>query len=139
MAFKKRILIVEDIADSRELLALVLRRSGYDVDEAGEGLAAISQARAIHPDLVIMDLGLPGITGDEATARLKADPSTKDIPIVVCTAFDKGTPLVERAMAVGAAEILHKPIDFKALRETVGRYLSLDYLPSSSSGNPQAL
>jgi CheY-like chemotaxis protein len=106
MACKKRILIVEDNADSRELLALMLRRSGYDIAEAATGLAAIDQARATHPDLVIMDLGLPGITGDEATGRQKADPSTRDIPVIVNTAFPKGELLVDRAMAAGASEIL---------------------------------
>jgi CheY-like chemotaxis protein len=71
MACRKRILIVEDNSDSRELLVLMLRRSGYDVAEATTGLDAIDQTRMTRPDLIIMDLGLPGITGDEATARLK--------------------------------------------------------------------
>jgi len=133
MACKKRILIVEDNADSRELLALMLRRSGYDIAEATTGLAAIDQARATHPDLVIMDLGLPGITGDEATGRLKADPYTRDIPVIVNTAFPKGAPLVERAMAAGAAEILYKPTNLKNLEEVVRRYLSSEYILNSSA------
>ena len=126
MASKKRILIVEDNADSRELLALLLRRAGYDVTEAATGLEAIDQTHAVRPDLIIMDLGLPGITGDEATARLKADPSTRDIPVIVNTAFNKGAAIVERAIAVGAAEILYKPIGFKAFQELVLRYLPSD-------------
>jgi CheY-like chemotaxis protein len=128
MARTQKILIVEDNSDCRELLALVLRRSGYEIAEAATGLAAIEQAAATHPDLILMDLGLPGITGDEATARLKADPATKDIPVIVNTAFHKGT-LVDRAIAVGAAEILHKPISFEALREVVRRYLSSNDTP----------
>jgi len=123
MAFRAKILIVEDNPDSRELLALLLRRSGYDVTEAATGLAAIDQTHATRPDLIIMDLGLPEITGDEATARLKADPSTKDIPVIVNTAFHKGAALVERAIAVGAAEIMHKPVSLKALEEVVRRHL----------------
>ncbi|HEX9263422.1 MAG TPA: response regulator [Candidatus Binatia bacterium] len=140
MAQKQKILIVEDNSDCRELLALVLRRSGYEIAEAATGLAAIEQAAATHPDLILMDLGLPGITGDEATARLKADPATKDIPVIVNTAFHKGT-LIDRAIAVGAAEILHKPISFEALREVVRRYLSSNDTPdlSRSSENPQLL
>ena len=138
MAQKQKILIVEDNSDCRELLALVLRRSGYEIAEAATGLAAIEQAAATHPDLILMDLGLPGITGDEATARLKADPATKDIPVIVNTAFHKGT-LIDRAIAVGAAEILHKPISFEALREVVARYLSPNYPlnPSPSRANAQ--
>jgi len=140
MADKHKILVVEDNSDCRELLAIVLRRSGYEVAEAATGLAAVEQASATHPDLILMDLGLPGISGDEATARIKADPSTRDIPVIVNTAFNNG-PLVERALAVGAAEIMHKPISFEVLREVVGRYLSSDYTfnRSLSCANPQVL
>jgi CheY-like chemotaxis protein len=120
---KKKILVVEDISDCRELLTIFLRRSGYDVAEAATGLEAIAQARATSPDLVIMDLGLPEINGDEATARLKADPTTRDIPVIVNTAFHKGA-IVEHALAAGAAEVLYKPISFKTLLEVVSRYLS---------------
>jgi len=135
MVFKKRILIVEDNADSREMLVLLLRRLGYEVAEAATGLAAIEQTRATRPDLIIMDLGLPGITGDEATARLKADPSTRDIPVIVNTAFNKEAALVERAIAVGAAEILYKPTNLKVLLEVVHRYLSSDHMNSPDT-NP---
>jgi CheY-like chemotaxis protein len=136
MVFKKRILIVEDNADSRELLVLWLRRSGYEIAEAETGLAAIEQTRATRPDLIIMDLGLPGITGDAATARLKADPSTRDIPVIVNTAFPKGAPPVERALAAGAAEILYKPTNLKTLLEMVHRYLSSDHMLNSPDTNP---
>jgi CheY-like chemotaxis protein len=136
MVFKKRILIVEDNPDSRELLVLWLRRSGYEIAEAATGLDAIDQAHATRPDLIIMDLGLPEITGDEATARLKADPSTRDIPVIVNTAFPKGAPPVERALAVGAAEILYKPTDLKALLEVVHRYLSSDQMLNSPDASP---
>jgi two-component system, cell cycle response regulator DivK len=136
MVFKKRILIVEDNPDSRELLVLWLRRSGYEIAEAATGLDAIDQAHLTRPDLIIMDLGLPEITGDEATARLKADPSTRDIPVIVNTAFPKGAPPVERALAVGAAEILYKPTDLKALLEVVHRYLSSDQMLNSPDASP---
>jgi CheY-like chemotaxis protein len=124
---KKRILIVEDNFDARELLVLVLRRSGYDIVEAATGLEAVDKARDEHPDLILMDLGLPGITGDEATARIKADRSTSNIPVIVNTAYNKGTFAVERAIAAGAAEIVQKPVNFKALQELVQRYLSPTY------------
>jgi two-component system KDP operon response regulator KdpE len=63
MAGKKKILIVEDHSDIRRLMAFFLERIGYDVIEAETGLAAIERANATHPDLIIMDLGLPDITG----------------------------------------------------------------------------
>jgi two-component system cell cycle response regulator DivK len=137
---KKRILVVEDNVGSRQLLALVLGRSGYDITEAATGLDAVEQARATHPDLIIMDLGLPGITGDEATARLKADASTRDIPVIVNTAFPKESSRVERAIAAGAALILYKPTSLKVFEEVARRYLSPDYMLTASltGANPVA-
>jgi len=136
VAYKKRILIVEDNSESRELLALILRRSGYDVAEAATGLDAIDQAHATRPDLIIMDLGLPQITGDEATARLKADPSTRDIPVIVNTAFQRESSLVGRAIAAGAAQILYKPTPLKVFEEVVCRYLSSDSMLNSPDTDP---
>jgi CheY-like chemotaxis protein len=79
-----------------------------------------------------MDLGLPEMTGDEAIAQIKADPTTRDILAIVATAFNKGT-LVELAIAAGAAEILHKPIEFQLLDSLMQQYLSLD---DESNGVP---
>ena len=123
MAHKQKNLFVEDNADGRELFALYIRRLGYEIVEAANRLEALEQALAVHPDLILMDLALPKMPGNEATARLKADPSTRDIPVIVNTAFHKG-PFVESAIAAGAAEILHKPVSLKALEEVVRRYLS---------------
>jgi len=131
MAHKQKVLIVEDNADGRELFALYIRRLGYEVFEAATGLEALDQAHAVHPDLILMDLALPKMPGYESTARLKADPSTRDIPVIVNTAFHKG-PFVERAIAAGATEISHKPVSFKALEEVVRRYLSPLLMPSET-------
>src|SRR5881409_1759641 len=118
MADKHKILVVEDNSDCRELLAIVLRRSGYEVAEAATGLAAVEQGWATHPDLILMDLGLPGITGDEATARLKAHPSTRNIPVVINTAFNVGA-YTNRALDAGAVEILHKPLELSTLQDVM--------------------
>ena len=126
MADKKRILIVEDNSDSRELLALLLRRLGYDVAEAATGQEAIDQTYATHPDLILMDLSMPVLTGDEAMARLKTDPSTRNIPVIVTTAFIYG-PLVDRAIAHGAGDVLYKPFHLKSLHDMVQRHLSVNY------------
>ena len=135
MVCKKRILVVEDNVESRELLALVLRRSGYDIAEAATGLDAIDQAHVTRPDLIIMDLGLPGITGDEATKRLKADASTRDIPVIVNTAFHRDSSLVKRAIAAGAVKILHKPTPLKVFEEVVRQYLTPDYVLTASEAS----
>ncbi len=123
---KKRVLIVEDNRDARELLAIFLQRSGYEVLEAGTGLEAIDQTRANLPDLILMDLGLPKMSGDEAIARLKEDATTRHIPIIVNTAFDKRGAPVQQALAAGAAEILHKPVDLKTLLAMVRRFLEAE-------------
>lgn len=123
MPGKNKILIVEDNRDARELLTLFLRRSGYDILEAGTGLEAIDQTQAGHPDLILMDLGLPKMSGDEAVVRLKEDLSTRHIPIIVNTAFDSRGAPVQRALAAGAEEVMHKPVDLKALLDIVRRYL----------------
>ena len=126
MELKKKVLIVEDNANARELIVLVIKQAGYDVVEASTGLEAVDQAHALHPDLILMDLGLPGINGDEATERIKADPSTRNIPVIVTTAFPRQSSLVQRAIAAGATEIVYKPVNFTAFAEMVQRYLSRD-------------
>jgi len=123
---KKKILIVDDNSDLRKLLALVLKNSDYDTVEAATGLEALKQARATRPDLILMDLFMPDVTGDEAMAWLKADPLTRNIPVIVTTAFLSGT-LVGRAIAVGAAEVLYKPFHLKSLHVVMQRHLSVNH------------
>jgi CheY-like chemotaxis protein len=120
----KKILLVEDNGDCRKLLAMFITRlGGYEVFEAHTGLQAIEEAGAIGPDLIMMDLSLPGMTGHEATACLKANPSTRDIPIVITTAHVPGL-YRNRALALGAAEILHKPFELTNLTAVLRKYLS---------------
>jgi two-component system, cell cycle response regulator DivK len=80
-----RVLLVDDFQDNREMYAEFLRFSGIDVDEAANGLEALEKTFALMPDVVVMDLSLPGIDGWEATRRLKADARTKHIPILALT------------------------------------------------------
>ena len=122
----RTILVVDDFDDTRLLLRTWLERRGFRVIEAANGLQAINQAETEAPDLIIMDLGMPAMAGDQATARLKADPSTRDIPVIVTTAFSYG-PLIDRAISAGADEIMHKPFTLKLLRAAMQRHLSLDY------------
>jgi CheY-like chemotaxis protein len=79
------ILVVDDYQDAREMYAEYLQFSGFRVAEARNGNEAVEQALALKPDLILMDLSLPGMDGWEATRRLKADESTKHIPIVALT------------------------------------------------------
>jgi CheY-like chemotaxis protein len=79
------ILVVDDYQDAREMYAEYLQFSGFRVAEAKNGNEAVEQAYALKPDLILMDLSLPGMDGWEATRRLKADDRTKQIPIVALT------------------------------------------------------
>ena len=79
------ILVVDDYQDAREMYAEYLQYSGFRVAEAKNGNEAVAQARSLKPDLILMDLSLPGMDGWEATRVLKADEETRHIPIVALT------------------------------------------------------
>lgn len=121
---KSKVLLVDDNSQIRQLLALRLEESGYDIVEAATGIECLEQARTTRPDLIVMDLAMPDGNGDEAIASLKADPLTRDIPVIVLTAMLHG-PLIDRAIAAGAAEILHKPVNFMWLDLVLQRHLSV--------------
>jgi two-component system, cell cycle response regulator DivK len=81
------VLVVDDSRDAREMYGEFLRLSGYGVAEAANGLEAIERATSLLPDVIVMDLSLPGIDGWEATRRLKSAPRTRRIPIVALTGY----------------------------------------------------
>jgi CheY-like chemotaxis protein len=117
----KKILLVEDDDRSREVLARLIKCLGYEVLEASTGREAMDRASSLHPSLILMDLSLPGMSGVEATVRLKANPSTRDIPVVISTGWIIGES-PKRALDAGAAEILYKPYDLATLRNVLSRY-----------------
>jgi CheY-like chemotaxis protein len=121
---KKRVLVIEDDGATQKLISVLLRETGYEIIEATTAPDALEKARFASPNLILMDLDLPGITGDQAIACLKADPMTKDIPVIVTTADDPKSTYVERAITAGAAEILYTPDSFRTLPEIVSRYLA---------------
>jgi len=116
-----RILCVEDNADNLMMLQRRLTRRGFDVTVSMNGAESVGWAKTLQPDIIVMDLNLPGIDGCEATRRLKNQPETKDIPIIVLTADPKGKSR-EKALAAGCDEFELKPIDFEGL---VGKIQSL--------------
>ncbi len=120
----KTVLVVEDNRPTRELIKLILTKCGYSVLLGATGIDALEMARAACPNLIIMDLGMPGVTGYEAISFLKTDPITRHIPVIVNTAYLKGSLQVECAIRAGAAEILYKPNNFQALPNIVNQYLA---------------
>ena len=119
----KRILIVDDNATNLKLVAYLMKANGYTVDTALEAEAAIAAIHANRPDVILMDIQLPGIDGLELTRRLKADAKTRDIVIVAVTAYAmKGDQ--DKALAAGCDDYITKPIDTRALPETFARHLA---------------
>ncbi len=108
------ILLVEDNEMNRDMLSRRLQRRGYDVIAAVDGEEGVALARAEAPDVVIMDLSLPGIDGWEATRRLKESPETKPIPVLALTAHAMAGDR-ERALEAGCDDFDTKPIDLPRL------------------------
>ena len=119
----KRILVAEDEPDNRRIVVRVLTVEGYETLEAADGQAAVALARREHPDLIMMDLAMPGMDGWEAARQLKADAETADIPIIALTAFAlRGDE--ERAREAGCDDYLSKPCRPQTIREVVARVLA---------------
>jgi two-component system cell cycle response regulator DivK len=126
----KKILVVEDNDDCRYLLARFLKGVGYEVVEAATGLQGVHLACRVRPDLILMDLSLPTLSGDEATARIKANQATRDIPVVINTGWVIGERC-KRALEAGAAEVLHKPVELSELHLVVKKYLETGHMTST--------
>jgi CheY-like chemotaxis protein len=116
-------MVVEDNALNLKLVRTLLRLAGYEVLEVESGEAAVTEAAERKPDLILMDIQLPGIDGIEACTRLKSDPRTAAIPIVALTSY--AMPGDDRkASDAGCVGYITKPIDTKTFAGTVGRFLS---------------
>ena len=102
------VLIVDDFEDNREMYTQYLRFNGYRVAEAVDGLDALAKAADLHPDLIVMDLSLPGLDGWEATRRLKADKDTRTIPVIALTGHALAGH-AEGAIAAGCDAFVTKP------------------------------
>jgi len=104
-----------------KLFADVLESAGYRTLRTGEGLAALELAHAHRPDLVLMDIQLPAISGLEITRWMKADPELKDIPVVAVTAFAMAGD-EERILEGGCEAYIAKPISVVGFLETIARF-----------------
>jgi len=119
-----RVLYVEDNEDNVYLLKMRLELiEGYDIAVAKDGGEAIDRVNSDPPDLILMDLNLPGIDGWEATRRLKADAKTKAIPVIALTAHAMAGDR-EKALAAGCEDFDTKPIDFDRLLDKMKRLLN---------------
>jgi len=120
---KPTIMVVEDFDDTRQLIAVELRSEGYEVVEVSDGREAVEAVRRRCPDLVLLDLSLPGCDGLSAAFRMREVGAMCQVPIVACTAHDAALHR-DAALAAGCDEYLTKPLDMGRLKEVVGRLLA---------------
>jgi two-component system cell cycle response regulator DivK len=103
---RRVVLLVDDCSDTRELYAEYLELSGFGVKEAGDGMAAVAEAARVVPDVVVLDMSMPGMGGDEVVRRLRADERTRRIPVVMVSGYEP-----ERLGQAGFDAFLPKPCD----------------------------
>jgi two-component system cell cycle response regulator DivK len=118
----KKILIVEDNDLNLKLFRDLLGANGYLTFETKEGIEAISLTRNVMPDLIVMDIQLPEISGLDITKKIKADPAIKHIPVIAVTAFAMKDD-EEKILAAGCEAYLSKPIAIDVFLSTIRRFL----------------
>jgi two-component system cell cycle response regulator DivK len=117
----RRILYVEDNEFNRKMVRDLLARTSYQLIEAGDGEVGVTAAQTECPDLIIMDVQLPRLSGLDATRRLRADPRTASIPIIVITSFALSGD-EQAAMEAGASAYLAKPYSPRELLQTIRKF-----------------
>jgi CheY-like chemotaxis protein len=117
------LLLVEDDEMNRDMLARRLKKEGYEIIIAADGARAIMMARQEQPDLILMDMGLPLVSGWQAVQRLKALRETRAIPIIALTAYAMPEDRV-RSLNVGCDEFQAKPVDFERLGGLIKQLLA---------------
>ena len=121
----KHVLIVDDYPDALDIWAIYLKANGYRVSTAADGAGAIATAEQLLPDLIVLDLELPGISGFEAARRLRRNAITHDIPLIAATGYSHEQQL-SVARECGFDEVIVKPIDPEQLVKVIERLLDSD-------------
>ena len=116
-----RILIAEDHPDNREMLTRRLERRGYEVHVAENGQEAVEKAKEVSPDLILMDISMPIMSGIEATRALRLEPTVGGVKIVALTAHAMETARQE-CMDAGCDDFATKPVDFAGLVALIEKY-----------------
>ena len=122
----KKILIVDGNEKFRESLRGFFNGLGHEVFEAATGPEGLNKAFSLRPDLIMMDIRLPGLNGDEVTVQLKRNMSTRNIPVVLNSGWTTDCNVEERAnraLNAGAAEILYRPFQLPLLRDVLRSHL----------------
>ncbi|XHX76058.1 MAG: PleD family two-component system response regulator [Stenomitos frigidus ULC029] len=114
------ILVVDDLADNRFLLKALLEAEGFNVELASSGVAALAQAEAAMPKLMLLDVMMPGMNGYEVTQRVRQSIKLANLPVVLITAY--GQESAETGKAAGANDFISKPFDFDELIKRIRAY-----------------
>jgi two-component system cell cycle response regulator DivK len=137
-----RILIIEDNEENRDALARRLQRRGYDVVMAGDGQQGVEMAKSEKPDLVLMDMNMPVLDGWRASQLVRADPETRELPIIGLTAHALAGDR-EKALQAGCSDYHTKPVDFPRLLAQIEVLIrkgdDLKDLPGDRSPEPRKL
>jgi CheY-like chemotaxis protein len=120
---RRRILVVDDDPRLLHVVSMYLRIEGYEVDSEPDGAAALQCLERSRPDLVICDIMMPGIDGLEVCRRIKSDPATRCIPVLMFTALS-GDDDVENGRAAGADRFINKPFSLVGLSTVIRSYLA---------------
>ena len=118
-----KILLVEDNEMNRDMLSRRLVKRGFEIETAVDGAEGVKKARTVAPDLILMDMSLPVIDGWEATRRLKADPTTRDIPVIALTAHAMASDR-EKALEAGCDAYETKPVELPSLLAAIEKLLA---------------
>jgi two-component system alkaline phosphatase synthesis response regulator PhoP len=124
MAEKFKILCVEDNPDTQRMLTFLLTKAGYEVITADDGLQAIQKAKAWRPALILMDMMMPRMSGAEAIRRLRQIKATRDVPILVLSAYQEQA-LIDEALEAGADDFLIKTVLPDDLSDIIDKYLEI--------------
>ena len=118
----RRILVIEDQEDNRRIVRDLLTSAGYEMIEAGTGEEGVTLAETQRPDLILMDIQLPGVDGYEATRRIKANPALRQIPIIAVTSYALSGDDA-KALEAGCDAYVTKPFSPRALLGKIREYL----------------
>ena len=121
---RSRVLIVDDERKNRDLIEVLLSKQGYEITTANSGEEALAAVAESLPDLILLDVMMPGMDGYQVATRLKADPRSAHIPVVMLSALTDRNSMMH-GMTAGAAAYLAKPVDGAQLRSEVERLLRL--------------
>ena len=116
----KRVLVVDDSPTERHAISEILRRAGFEVNTCDSGEEALAQAKSLLPDVILMDVVMPGLNGFQATRVIARDEATKHIPVIICTTKSQETDKIW-GLRQGARDYVVKPVVSADLLEKIAR------------------